>query len=61
MKREYTVDDFKMNSYAYKPIVCDGRLSSYSGKYEVNYSSILTTLIQEAGRYCEYFDEDDCL
>ena len=58
MKREYTIEDFKMNTYAYKPIVCDGYISSYSGKYEVNYSFILTALIQEAGRYCEYFASD---
>lgn len=28
------------------------------GKWEVNYSSILTRLIQEAGRWCEHYASD---
>ena len=47
-----------MNDYAWKPITADGYLSSYSWKYEINYSSILTALIQEAGRLCENFASD---
>lgn len=58
MKKEYTINDFRVNTYAYKPIVDDGRRGYYSGKYEVNYSSILTRLIQEAGRFCERFASD---
>lgn len=50
--------EFKMNTYAYKTITADGYISSYSGKFEVNHSSILTRLIQEAGRYCERFASD---
>ena len=54
----YSAHDFKMNDYAYKPIKADGYVSSCSGVYEVNYSSILTRLIQEAGRFCEQFASD---
>lgn len=54
----YTINDFRMNSYAYKPITASGYVSSYSGKYEINTSSILTRLIQEAGRFCENFASD---
>jgi len=41
-----------------KAIIEDGRRGYYSGRYEINYSSILTQLIQEAGRYCERFASD---
>jgi len=58
MNKEYTVNDFTFNEYAWKPITDEGRRSSYSGKYDINYSSILTRLIQEAGRYCERFASD---
>ena len=30
----------------------------YEGKYNINYSSILTRLIQEAGRWCEDYASD---
>ena len=56
--REYTVNDFTFNDYAWKPITDTGRRSSSSGAYEINYSSILTRLIQEAGRYCERYASD---
>lgn len=56
---EYTTEHFfKPNVYAYKPIVEEGRRGHYSGKYEINYSGILTRLIQEAGRFCEHFASD---
>ena len=58
MKKEYTLDDFRANTYAYKLMTEEGRFSSYSGKYEINTSSILTALIQEAGRLCERFASD---
>lgn len=58
MKREYTLEDFSMNEYAYKPIRATGYTASYSGKYDVNTSSILTRLIQEAGRFCESYASD---
>lgn len=58
MKKTYTVNDFEANTYAYKPIEATGYTSAYSGHYDINYSSILTRLIQEAGRFCEYFASD---
>ena len=56
-KKTYTLDNFKMNTYAYHPISTSGRLNSL-GEWEVNYSSILTELIHEAGRYCEHYASD---
>lgn len=56
--KTYTLDDFRMNTYAYKPIEADGYRSSYRNVFEINDSSILTRLIQEAGRYCERFASD---
>lgn len=53
-----TVEDFKMNDYAWKILEDSGSWSNYSGKFDINYSSILTRLIQEAGRYCESFASD---
>lgn len=50
--------EFKMNTYAWKPITESGSLSYYSGQYNINYSSILSKLIQEAGRYCEAYASD---
>lgn len=35
-----------------------GYWSTYTLKYDVNYSSILTRLIQEAGRWCERYASD---
>ena len=58
MKKEYGFEDFRVNEYAYKPISADGRISSYTGHYDINYSSILTRLIQEAGRFCGRFASD---
>ena len=58
MNTEKKIDDFKANTYAYKLMTEEGRFSSYSGKYEINASSILTRLIQEAGRLCERFASD---
>lgn len=56
--KEYTINDFRVNDYAYKPMTDSGRMGYYSGRYEINYSSILTRLIQEAGRFCESFASD---
>lgn len=58
MEKNYTFDDFKFNTYAHKLITEEGRRDYYSGKYEINYSSVLSRLIQEAGRFCEYFASD---
>lgn len=35
-----------------------GYFDPLKGKWEINYSSILTKLIQEAGRWCEYYASD---
>lgn len=54
----YTVDDFKMEKVYTSAY---GSLSiGYNGEanWNVNYSSILTKLIQEAGRWCEYYASD---
>lgn len=56
-KKTYTLDDFRMNTYAYKPISALGYARS-NGAYDINHSSILTELIHEAGRYCESFASD---
>lgn len=54
--KEYTVNDFQMKTYAYEPIVDTGRYSH--GHWDINYSSVLTRLIQEAGRFCESYASD---
>lgn len=58
MEKTVTFEDFKFNTYAYGLLTEEGRRDYYSGKYEINYSSILSRLIQEAGRFCEYFASD---
>lgn len=59
MKKEYTTEDFHANTYAYGAAMKeDGHFSLSSGKYEINYSGILSRLIQEAGRFCERFASD---
>lgn len=35
-----------------------GSFDRLKGKWEINYSSILTRLIQEAGRWCEHYASD---
>ena len=35
-----------------------GYYNPLEGKWEINYSSILTRLIQEAGRWCEHYASD---
>ena len=57
MKTNCTINDFKVNEYAYKPIIETGRMES-SGHYYINCSSALTRLIQEAGRFCENYASD---
>ena len=52
------MENFEINEYAMKPITADGRVSHYTGTYDLNYSSILTKLIQETGRFCENFASD---
>lgn len=51
----WTIDDLKMEKvYA----ETEGRWSAYRKCFDVNYSSILTKLIQEAGRWCESYASD---
>lgn len=49
--------DFRMDGY-YGTIEASGYWSQSQGHYDINTSSILTRLIQEAGRYCERFASD---
>ena len=58
--KSYTVEDFKVNTYAYgrDTITDNGRWSTTWNRYDVNYSDILTRLIQEAGRYSERYASD---
>jgi len=49
---------FNFNTYAYKTIEASGRINSFSGKYDINESTILTKLIQDAGRFCEHYASD---
>ena len=53
-----TMENFKMNEYAWKPIESDGYWNSYSRKWDINYSAILSRLIIEAGKFCECFASD---
>lgn len=39
-------------------IIEEGRWNTLEGKWEINYSSILTRLIQEAGRWCNNYASD---
>ena len=41
-----------------KPITATGYYSQYSHNWDINCSSILTALIQSAGRYCQYYASD---
>jgi len=54
-KKEYTINDLKM-----REVYTDsyGWWTTYREKFDVNYSSILTKLIQEAGRWCESYASD---
>ena len=56
--KEYTLDNFKMASIMDE---CEGAWSHSfytNGRFEINYSSILTKLIQTAGRICKYYASD---
>ncbi len=56
-KKEYTIEDFKPMDGC-KPLKADGRWSPTEGEWSLNYSSILTELIQQAGRWCEHYASD---
>ena len=58
MEKTYTLENFKVNDYAWKPIESEGRWSEYSARWDVNYSSILSRLIVEAGKFCEDHSSD---
>lgn len=49
---------FTLNDFVKKPITETGYYSTYSGKWEVNLSSIFTYLIHRVGRYTEYHASD---
>ena len=51
--KEYTINDFNQPAIDAEKIVAEGR--TYN---EINYSSILTKLIQECGRLCERYASD---
>ena len=57
MKKIFTIDDFTASNW-YRPIESEGTWSTFVEKWDVNYSSILTELIQNAGRWCERFASD---
>lgn len=57
MKKEFTIDDFTKSDW-YKSIEEIGTWSTFSNKWDINYSSILTELIYNAGRWCERFASD---
>lgn len=62
--RELTMDDFKVDREKCKfhehGIWCKGffRIFTDEDGYEINYSSIVTYLIQIAGRFCESYASD---
>jgi len=60
LEKTYTVEDFKVNDYMEKTISAWGQYGkSWDGKYwNINTSSILTKLIQTAGRFCEHYASD---
>ncbi len=58
-RKEYTAESLMEALRPYsKPITTAGYLSQYSYRWEINYSTILTTLIQSAGRYCQNYASD---
>lgn len=58
MNKTYTVEDFKPNFESREPIEATGNWSESNKIFDINYSSILTRLIQEAGRWCERYASD---
>lgn len=55
LNKVWKIDDLRMEKVYSE---AEGRWSIYSRKFDVNYSSILTKLIQEAGRWCESYASD---
>lgn len=61
--REYTIDDFKVNHKKcnfHATGFWRNSFQTWHGKdgFEINYSSILTNLIHNAGRWCEQYASD---
>lgn len=58
-KEEYTMEEFmeKLRPIG-TPIRADGYWSTYENHWDINYSSILTRLIQSAGRFCKNYASD---
>lgn len=56
---DYTMEEFmeKLRPIG-KPIRADGYWSTYENHWDINYSSILTRLIQSAGRFCVNYASD---
>lgn len=52
---KWTVDDLKMEEIY---TMARGCWNNYTKEFDINYSSILTKLIQEAGRWCESYASD---
>lgn len=59
MNKTMTMEEFMagLNPVS-KPIRADGYWSSCENQWDVNYSSILTRLIQSAGRFCKNYASD---
>lgn len=55
-KKTYTIKDFETKHISTPTITASGRLT-HNG-FDVNVSSILTKLIQEAGRWCRSYASD---
>ena len=55
-KKKYTIDDLKMEEKPYANAV--GWWLNHKERFDINYSTILTKLIQEAGRWCERYASD---
>lgn len=53
--KKTSIEDFGQAQFQ-TPITASGQF--YQGKYNVNLSSILTKLIQEAGRWCKSYASD---
>lgn len=63
IRKEYTINSFKISTFPARreTITASGRWTYHAVSdpcYDINYSSILTRLIQEAGRWCESYASD---
>lgn len=59
LRKKYTAESLMEALRPYgKPITATGYLSQYTYEWDINCSSILTVLIQSAGRYCQNYASD---